>query len=214
MAEQLSECLVTLIQGVVWHHNLAKYLFLLSNKTKRVKDELWIAAAIPINKHMRANEFIIEAAIGTLRIGDITIIVDDHAIEQVYMREINPKEVDAVLRKLPAIKNELGAMETNSKIWIKDPKTNISIGLRRISSDQLRFQFKTAVQNRTYQSDTEEIVLPEQLEELTFMNMSQCTKDCSGHEAGYAWSKARGGVSAASWSPSFNKGAEIASQGY
>lgn len=54
----------------------------------------------------------------------------------------------------------------------------------------------------------------EQLRELTFMGMSQCTKDCSGHQAGYNWSKQRGGTSAASWSPSFNKGAEIASQGY
>jgi hypothetical protein len=54
----------------------------------------------------------------------------------------------------------------------------------------------------------------EKLDELTFMGMSQCTKDCSGHQAGYNWSKQRGGVSAASWSPSFNKGAEIASQGY
>ena len=27
MAEQLSECLDALIQGVVWRHNLAKYLF-------------------------------------------------------------------------------------------------------------------------------------------------------------------------------------------
>jgi|LakMenEpi03Aug12_release.lakeMendotaPanAssembly.Ray.scaffolds.fasta_scaffold184695_3 hypothetical protein len=54
----------------------------------------------------------------------------------------------------------------------------------------------------------------EQLRELTFMGMSQCTKDCSGHQAGYTWSKQQGGVSAASWSPSFNKGAEIASQGY
>jgi hypothetical protein len=53
-----------------------------------------------------------------------------------------------------------------------------------------------------------------QLRELTFMGMSQCTKDCSGHRAGYAWSKAHGGANAASWSPSFNKGAEIASLGY
>lgn len=166
---------------------------------------------------MRAREFVVEAAIGTLRIGDITIIVDDHAIEQVYMREINPKAVDAVLRKLPAVKDQLTAMEPSNKIWVRDPQTNVSVGLRKISSNQLRFQFKTAVQNRTYQSDTEEIVLPEQaeqLDELTFMGMSQCTKDCSGHEAGYNWSKQRGGISAASWSPSFNKGAEIASQGY
>jgi hypothetical protein len=55
---------------------------------------------------------------------------------------------------------------------------------------------------------------PNQLRELTFMGMSQCTKDCSGHRAGYAWSKQRGGAHAASWSPSFNKGAEIAAAGY
>jgi hypothetical protein len=52
------------------------------------------------------------------------------------------------------------------------------------------------------------------LKELTFMGMSPCTKDCSGHRAGYRWSKARGGVSTASWSNSFNKGAEIAKAGY
>ena len=54
----------------------------------------------------------------------------------------------------------------------------------------------------------------EQLDELDFMGMSKCTKDCSGHRAGYAWSKQRGGAHAASWSPSFNKGAEIAAAGY
>ena len=54
----------------------------------------------------------------------------------------------------------------------------------------------------------------EQLDELDFMGMSPCTKDCSGHEAGYKWSKARGGVSTASQSDSFNRGAEIARAGY
>jgi pyrimidine deaminase RibD-like protein len=49
----------------------------------------------------------------------------------------------------------------------------------------------------------------EQLNELQFMG-SPCTKDCSGHRAGYAWSKARGGVDANSpFSPSFNKGSAI-----
>lgn len=53
-----------------------------------------------------------------------------------------------------------------------------------------------------------------QLNELMFMNMSPCKTDCSGHRAGYRWSKARGGVSTASWSDSFNRGAEIAKAGY
>jgi hypothetical protein len=64
--------------------------------------------------------------------------------------------------------------------------------------------------HNTPRSELEE----EQLDELTFMGMSPCTKDCSGHRAGYRWSKARGGVSTASWSNSFNKGAEIAKAGY
>lgn len=53
----------------------------------------------------------------------------------------------------------------------------------------------------------------EQLNELTFMG-SQCTKDCSGHRAGYNWSVGRGRKSAASWSNSFNKGAELAATGH
>jgi hypothetical protein len=54
----------------------------------------------------------------------------------------------------------------------------------------------------------------EKLDELMFMNMSPCKTDCSGHRAGYKWSKERGGVSTASWSDSFNRGAEIAKAGY
>ena len=53
----------------------------------------------------------------------------------------------------------------------------------------------------------------EQLDELQFLG-STCTKDCSGHRAGYNWSKARGGVDGMSpWSPSFNKGAALAKAG-
>lgn len=50
-----------------------------------------------------------------------------------------------------------------------------------------------------------------QLRELSFMG-SQCTKDCSGHRAGYEWYK-RKGYEPASWSNSFNNGAAIAASG-
>lgn len=53
----------------------------------------------------------------------------------------------------------------------------------------------------------------EQLDELSFLG-SPCTKDCSGHRAGYEWSHRRGGQDAASWSPSFNKGAWLYKNGY
>jgi hypothetical protein len=52
----------------------------------------------------------------------------------------------------------------------------------------------------------------EQLDELSFLG-SECTKDCSGHRAGYDWSKRQGLRQANSWSPSFNKGAGLAAAG-
>lgn len=52
-----------------------------------------------------------------------------------------------------------------------------------------------------------------QLNELTFKG-SPCTKDCSGHRAGYEWSQRKGGVDAASWSRSFNNGAALFKNGY
>jgi hypothetical protein len=52
----------------------------------------------------------------------------------------------------------------------------------------------------------------EQLDELTFLG-SPCTKDCSGHRAGYRWSKDRANRTASSWSQSFNNGAALAAAG-
>lgn len=54
----------------------------------------------------------------------------------------------------------------------------------------------------------------QQLDELMFMGLSPCTKDCSGHRAGYKWSRKRNRSHASSWSDSFNRGAAIAAAGY
>jgi pyrimidine deaminase RibD-like protein len=55
--------------------------------------------------------------------------------------------------------------------------------------------------------------LKDHLEELSFLG-SPCTKDCSGHRAGYEWSKRKGLRPGNSpWSPSFNKGAALAVAG-
>lgn len=48
----------------------------------------------------------------------------------------------------------------------------------------------------------------EVLTELSFHGR-RCTKDCSGHSAGYAWAKQHPGAVAASHSASFNGGAEV-----
>ena len=51
--------------------------------------------------------------------------------------------------------------------------------------------------------------LNRQLDELSFLG-SPCTKDCSGHRAGYAWSQSKGGrVAQSPWSPSFNNGSQL-----
>ena len=51
--------------------------------------------------------------------------------------------------------------------------------------------------------------LKDELNELSFLG-STCTKDCSGHRAGYAWSQSKGGrVAQSPFSPSFNKGSQL-----
>ena len=55
---------------------------------------------------------------------------------------------------------------------------------------------------------------PEQkLDELSFLG-SPCTKDCSGHRAGYDWSARKGNITGNSpYSPSFNNGANLRAAG-
>ena len=161
---------------------------------------------------MRACELVKEAQAGRIRIGDLTVDVDEHVIEQTYFREIDPNDVDQALRKLPSITDKLAQVPPGQKMWIRDPDTGISLGIRSTGRNVLKF--KTVVQNRTYQSDTPELVLPEgreQLDELYFLG-SQCTKDCSGHRAGYNWFKIKQ-RDPYSHSPSFNKGAALAKAG-
>jgi hypothetical protein len=53
----------------------------------------------------------------------------------------------------------------------------------------------------------------EQLRELQFLG-SECTKDCSGHRAGYDWSARKGNIPGNSpYSASFNKGANLRAAG-
>jgi pyrimidine deaminase RibD-like protein len=51
--------------------------------------------------------------------------------------------------------------------------------------------------------------LKDELNELNFLG-SPCTKDCSGHRAGYEWSQSKGGkVAQSPFSPSFNNGSQL-----
>jgi hypothetical protein len=66
--------------------------------------------------------------------------------------------------------------------------------------------------NQRFQ-EREQALAEQQLAELSFLG-SECTKDCSGHRAGYEWSHRKGLRQGNSpYSPSFNKGAALAVAG-
>ena len=91
--------------------------------------------------------------------------------------------------------------------------------------DRLVQRYSKALGYRAFRADNGNIVRyelsriakgvaeEEQLDELSFLG-SECTKDCSGHRAGYDWSKRKGLRQANSlYSPSFNKGSALAVAG-
>ena len=101
----------------------------------------------------------------------------------------------------------------------KDQPNNFNLGYsRQVGPGQLDVSINKQDQGGPaqgqirYNMPFEEEVTEEQLDELSFLG-SECTKDCSGHRAGYDWSKRKGLRQANSWSPSFNKGAGLAVAG-
>jgi hypothetical protein len=122
------------------------------------------------------------------------------------------------LTKLKKIKAEMAKFEPGYSFWALDPTTQLSLGVRKMSGTD-RYLVATAHYRRTY--DTEDrpvIAMPrgdaitsEDLLELSFLG-STCTKDCSGHRAGYRWYQQKQ-RDPQSWSPSFNKGAALAKAG-
>ena len=72
---------------------------------------------------------------------------------------------------------------------------------------------KQQAQAKAQEYSSKQGVAEQQLDELSFLG-SECTKDCSGHRAGYDWSKRKGLRQANSlYSPSFNKGSALAVAG-
>ena len=102
---------------------------------------------------MRAYQFITEAMIGTLNIGGIILVVDEHALEQSIDRMVLPTDVDRVIRKLPTIKQQLEQVDSGQKFWVYDPTLEVGLGMRSINPENLKYQFKTVVGSRPYESD-------------------------------------------------------------
>ena len=102
---------------------------------------------------MRAYQFVAEAMIGTLNIGGIILVVDEHAMEQAIDRMVLPTDVDRVLRKIPRIKDQLAQIDSGQKFWIYDSSLDVGLGMRSINPEKSKYQFKTVVGSRPYSSD-------------------------------------------------------------
>jgi hypothetical protein len=168
---------------------------------------------------MRAQDFINEEKIATYYIGGLVVDVDKHTVFRRQERGVNDAKIYQAIRKLIYIEKKIRKIQGGHKFWVDDPATGISLGMRRSSTDPDKIYFNTVVAKRTYDGPGPVIELPamqfteEQLDELSFLG-SECTKDCSGHRAGYEWSSRKGNIQGNSpYSPSFNKGANLRAAG-
>jgi hypothetical protein len=85
-----------------------------------------------------------EVAVGTILTKDLEIIVDDHSIDRARERGVDPIAVDYMIkRQLPKVLPKLVQVQLGQRIWIYDWSRELSLGLRRISSTELKFVLKT-----------------------------------------------------------------------
>ena len=108
---------------------------------------------------MRAQEFIVEKELGRLTIGGLTIIVDDHAMDQAVLRNVLPTDVDRTLRKISSIKDQIQAIDDGQQFWIFDQAQDISLGMRCLNAEQFRYVLKTVLDQHPYESPTPVITI-------------------------------------------------------
>lgn len=82
---------------------------------------------------MRAAEFLIEYEVHRVQpSSDLNIIVDSHYIERYVQRGVGShRTVAHILKKLPALLDQLREVDLGQRIWIYQPATMVAIGLQR-----------------------------------------------------------------------------------
>jgi hypothetical protein len=102
---------------------------------------------------MRAQEFVTEAIIGTLKKNGIEIAVNSHAIDQAVDRQVLPTDVDRILRKLPTVQNQMASIAGNQKFWIYDSSLDVAVGFQKSDINKSKYYLNTVVGDRPYDSD-------------------------------------------------------------
>lgn len=103
---------------------------------------------------MRAREFVTEKKIGTIQLKGLTIEIDDHIVDQALARQVHPKKVDIILRKLPGFKDKISKIPSGQKFWVYDSTVDAGLGFRCLSQEEGRYALKTTVSGRPWHSDT------------------------------------------------------------
>lgn len=107
---------------------------------------------------MKCHEIVLESKISTFRVGTLIVDIDQHFIDQVRRRHIDPRRVDSLMSRLPQLADDIAGFETGQSFWIHDPVSNLSVGTRGTSS--YRIKFKTLVYGRPFDSPTPVLTMP------------------------------------------------------
>jgi len=89
-----------------------------------------------------------EVTMGVITMGEFTVVLDDHLGDRVQERNINPNDVDHVLRKikLPRVIKKIMSIDSGSRFYVLDHSKNLALGFRRIGDRKL--VLKTAYPGR------------------------------------------------------------------
>lgn len=100
---------------------------------------------------MRANEIIQEETVARFNVDGLMVSVDKHVRDQARDRQLNLKTVGYALSRLASIRNKLDEITAGQKFWVYDEKQDLSLGIRKISPNNLIYHLKTVVAGKPYQ---------------------------------------------------------------
>jgi len=120
---------------------------------------------------MRAHEIINEAFVGSIFLPNVELSVNTHAYDQADKRRIAYELVDQVAKKANSVASELSKIGPNEEVYVYDPETRVSLGLRREAANKMKFQFNTVVGNRPHANGRTKIIdIPSNAPEVKAMN--------------------------------------------
>ena len=92
-------------------------------------------------------ESVNEAVVGTIKINDLLIRVDDHSVERTQGRRASPQLIDYVLKLLPKAKDKIDKIESGQQFWVYSPEVSTALGFRKQTNSLL---FKTVILDKPH----------------------------------------------------------------